>query len=355
MDTMNVSQVLPNEVILNSAETQLYEVGLCLTCSKPTKRSKLHNPLLIFFINSISIIKIFISFFLDEEKRYYFIIIGDFPYLLGLRIHFNVASVLFILLSLSSQLIYYYNYKNDIKPNYLKVFEMMSGLVSPKSIGLTNEADIHKLIRIFKFLMGLRFYLPSFMASAAFLACIAAFSHNFSTEIFLTIGIFHSILWWITCYFMYIIIYWQLVYFCLICLYIKCRLKSMDQMINRMTVKNINRRTVYIITSFDSIYSQISSFNDNYWSKFIFWIWISLATIINTLLYSGLFGRINFVLRSLVFCAVFAFVFILLIVMNMASLVNFEANKFYKILNTLMIYSSKLTIGTRTKVSVIDK
>jgi len=66
-----------NKVILNSAETQLYEIGLCLTCGNRKKRAKLHNPLLIFIITSISVIKIFISFLLDEEKRYYFVIIGD--------------------------------------------------------------------------------------------------------------------------------------------------------------------------------------------------------------------------------------------------------------------------------------
>ena len=51
---------------------------------------------------------------------------------------------------MTSQLIYYYNYKNDIKPTFLKVFQMMSGLVSPKSIGLTNEKQIYKLIKLSK-------------------------------------------------------------------------------------------------------------------------------------------------------------------------------------------------------------
>jgi len=147
---MNINEVLQREIILNSAETQLYEIGLCLTCTKSTKRSKFHNPSLIFFITSISIIKIFISFLLDEEKRYHFIIIGDAPYLMGLRIHFNVAYTLLIIMSISSQLIYYYNYKNGIKPNYLKVFEMMSGSVSPKSIGLTNKQQIYKILKLSK-------------------------------------------------------------------------------------------------------------------------------------------------------------------------------------------------------------
>jgi hypothetical protein len=35
---------------------------------------------------------------------------------------------------------------NGIKPTFLKVFEMMSGLVSPNSIGLTNAGQIRKLI-----------------------------------------------------------------------------------------------------------------------------------------------------------------------------------------------------------------
>jgi hypothetical protein len=41
-------------------------------------------------------------------------------------------------------------YKNNIKPLYLKPFEMMSDSVSSKSIGLNNNEDIKKLLKTFE-------------------------------------------------------------------------------------------------------------------------------------------------------------------------------------------------------------
>ena len=152
MHKFDPKEVLPQNVIISSAENNLYRIGLCLTSRNHLNRNKLHNPLLIFIVNSIVFIKCLISLLSPNDCKELFIIIGDFGYLLGIKIHINVAIVLYTLLAITSQLIYYYNYKNDIKPTFLKVFEMMSGLVSPKSIGLTNEKQIYKLIKFSKIL-----------------------------------------------------------------------------------------------------------------------------------------------------------------------------------------------------------
>ena len=83
----------------------------------------------------------------SEENYKIFVIIGDFIYFLGIRRYGNIGGGLYFVLAMISQIIYYYNYKNDIKPTFLKVFEMMSGLVSPKSIGLTNKEQIYNLVK----------------------------------------------------------------------------------------------------------------------------------------------------------------------------------------------------------------
>ena len=150
MNNFDPNVILPQNVIISSAENNLYRIGLCLTSRNDLNRNKLHNPLLIFSVNLIVFIKCLISLFSPNDYKYLFIIIGDFSYLLGIRIYLIITVFLYILLAITSQLIYYYNYKNDIKPTFLKVFEMMSGLVSPKSIGLTNEKQIYKLIKLSK-------------------------------------------------------------------------------------------------------------------------------------------------------------------------------------------------------------
>lgn len=62
----------------------------------------------------------------------------DFACFYALTYHFNVKVALNMSLDLTSQLINYYNYKNGIKPSYLKVLETMSGLISPKSMRMTK-------------------------------------------------------------------------------------------------------------------------------------------------------------------------------------------------------------------------
>ena len=102
------------------------------------------------------LIKDCITILLDEKNEQTFEMIGSLGYLLGIRLHGSIATMMFTILALSSQLIYYYNYRNGIKPTFLRVFQMMSGLVSPKSLGLTDQTEVARLLNrtrvLFKFL-----------------------------------------------------------------------------------------------------------------------------------------------------------------------------------------------------------
>jgi hypothetical protein len=102
----------------------------------------LYNPFLVFIVNILALIKNVFSVLLPEENDYLLLINGDFAHFLGLKNNFNTTPILLTLTSLSSQLIYFYNYKNDINYSSLKLFEMMSGLVLSKSIGLTKIEEI---------------------------------------------------------------------------------------------------------------------------------------------------------------------------------------------------------------------
>jgi len=79
--------------------------------------------LFIFTIISIGIIKLSVPLLLPEDNTYIFKIIGDFPYYVGMRYYGNIAGSLYFSLAFISQIIYYYNYKNDIKPTFLKYFK----------------------------------------------------------------------------------------------------------------------------------------------------------------------------------------------------------------------------------------
>ena len=151
--------------------------------------------MLIFSLNLIVLVKCLISLLFPNDYNKLFIIIGDFGYLLGLRIHVNIGYALYMFLAMTSQLIYYYNYRNDIKPTFLKVFEMMSGLVSPESIGLTNEKQIYKLIKLSKRLLFIcELFTEHFAPVFAFILSISPYIINCSVMDTIIFGFPNSLL-----------------------------------------------------------------------------------------------------------------------------------------------------------------
>ena len=349
MNNFDPNVILPQNVIISSAENNLYRIGLCLTSKSPLNRNKLHNPLLIFIVNSIVFIKCLISLLIPNDYKYLFIIIGDFSYFLGIKIHFNIAVALYILLAITSQLIYYYNYKNDIKPTFLKVFEMMSGLVSPKSIGLTNEKQIYKLINLTKklfFICELFVKIP--VPLLMFITSNIIFIINFSVMDIIIFGIPNSLLWSLCVYYIFSINVWQVIYFYIICSYIKIKIKELNEKILIMTKKKILLRKTFlqIIHSLNSLYSEINEYNTKFWSKYLLSIWLIMGSLINSVIFMIFFSQINKFFKIPLIYGLFILIITFLLIINTSSSVNYEANKSYKLLNSLMVSNARFYTKT---------
>jgi hypothetical protein len=89
---------------------------------------------------------------ISEENPELFIILFDFFNFVNARIHANVCLIFMLILTIISQILHFISYKKDLKLSYLKPFEMMSGLVSPQSIGLTNEIKIYEFLKLSRYL-----------------------------------------------------------------------------------------------------------------------------------------------------------------------------------------------------------
>src|SRR6266568_2201313 len=50
-------------------------------------------------------------------------------------------------LAISTQILHHYYHWRGRQPNYLGVFNMMSGMITPYSIGLTDEKTVRRLVR----------------------------------------------------------------------------------------------------------------------------------------------------------------------------------------------------------------
>jgi hypothetical protein len=110
--------------------------------------------------------------------------------------HGCITAIFLNLIALISQLHHFYYYLYDIKPSYLKPFEMMSGLRSPKSIGLTDKKVIQEFMKRQRLLMNIYEILTAkVLPITVFSIIISIYSFNCSIVEFIVIGIPRSILW----------------------------------------------------------------------------------------------------------------------------------------------------------------
>ncbi|HEY6437597.1 MAG TPA: hypothetical protein VIY47_13475, partial [Ignavibacteriaceae bacterium] len=328
----------------------VYGLSLFQT-NESVRRKGLHNPKLMFIIQLQLFIRQIISLCASEKDPQIFVYIGDFGYFYNTRVHLAAAAAFITFLGLISQILHYLNYKNGIKPSYLKPLQMISGLVSPQSIGLTNEEEIYKLVKVSKTLFVVIKIVSVVMFGNGFVFGFATFIHNFSVKQFLMFGILHSILWGFSCYYVITIIVSNIVYYYIICYYLKLRIKAINDSIgNKLKSQTrVNINFIEIMNSFNEIYEEIHEYNTTYWSKYLFCLWISLVSIINFVAYPSIFGEMQFINRFLASYVSVLFSTILLKVIKTASLVFYETKKTYKLLNSCIPSLRRISETTRLK------
>jgi hypothetical protein len=141
------------------------------------------------------------------------------------------------------------------------------------------------------------------------------------------------------------IILYQMVYFYLICYYITIKTKECNNKIRNYIKNRIalnDKRAKNLITELNSIYSEIEDYNHNFWSQYLFWVWILFATIINMFLYLAIFSNENFLLRFVSIYGSIVFIFTLILIINSASSVHLEVNRSYQLIYSLISIKRKL-------------
>jgi hypothetical protein len=359
MKSFDVNKPVPQSIAFNSIDNHLYRIGLSLISKNHQKRSRFYNPLLILIVNTICLIKCIVSLILSEENEKLLIINGDFAHFLRSKTHINAAAFLGFLSALIQQLIYYYNTKNNVNPTYVKVYDMMSGLVSPKSIGLSNGEQIYKLIKESKLWFSFCRYnvqilVPVFVLSTNLLPFVL----NCSALDTIIFGIPHSLLYAIGLHYISGINIWYIFYFRLICRYIKIKFKESNDFVSQLIFRRklIKSKIVLrIIRNLDAKHSELDGYNQEFWSKYFLSIWLIAGTLVNFSLYNLLFSEMTIILKLMTgYGVAFAFLFFLFIITN-ASSVNYEANKMYQLLKHIMVYnsSSRLRFSTRNDLIIV--
>ena len=108
----------------------------------------LYHPILVFAIPAILTLRFGWSMVtpVNYGSRHFHLMIGDFGYFMGLKSHLNATAFLVFLVAVLSHAINIIDYFRGKPEQCLAVFDMMSGRVSPASIGLYNCKTIEKIV-----------------------------------------------------------------------------------------------------------------------------------------------------------------------------------------------------------------
>jgi hypothetical protein len=201
-----------------------------------------------------------------KEDKYKFLLIGDFASFINGKYFLNTSAVLFASLALISQLLHYWKYYKNESPSYLKQFQMISGLVSPKSIGLINREHINQLLNKPK----LMFKVSKFLTFVAGFACFWLSGIPLiinSTPSLYWIEFLWTLIYAIAGYHSFNINLSQMTYFYIICLYLKLKIRNANNSITKSfdrKFKMTNYKMKNILKYLDSIISEINIHNNDF-------------------------------------------------------------------------------------------
>ena len=342
MQEFDPSKCLPPELTIESVDDILYRIGLCLTSVRDRpKRPKLFHPLIAFtYVLIFTIKEVFVLFLisLSSENKLLLAQILDF-HVIRAEGYCSGCVILTAILSLSSQLIYYNNYRKGIEPTFLHVFQMMSGLVPPKSLGLSDEAEIRKLVSKTKTLVKyMAINNKSILPLTQKLLVIAIYLNN-GWSMFWAIP--NSIFYMIMTIYAVIIITTQLLVFYIICSYLKLKINALNKSLSEMRERKDFSKIGQMFQTFDSLNSEINEYNDTFWSKFLGVFWQTFGVYLVIVLYCCLFAPISIYIKIICVYILAIWGTLFLFIIFTASSVTYSVNKSYLILNALFVCYSR--------------
>ena len=153
-DNINLCKPIPWVWRVRRADSHVYQIGLSLY--KPIycqKRDLLHNPYLIFIIVLFkligSIINLYIHFKFIKLSPVVHLLLADMDYFANTGFAQNMLAMILTLCLLLLQILNFYNFHHGIQPMDMRVFQMISGFIAPKSLGIDDKILVHKFYNLF--------------------------------------------------------------------------------------------------------------------------------------------------------------------------------------------------------------
>ena len=285
MNRFNPSVLLVPELRVVGADSLLYRIGLSLfKTDSDQNRSLFYNPILICIILLQTLVKnIYLLTQIDTEySDEYYMYFGDVGHFFNLKVQLELMIALVSVHPLVAQLIHIWNYKHDIKPTDLRLFQMISGLRTPESIGLYDKQLVYKLIKLYRIAMKFCKKNRLMVSIGCFATPLVVTFKRASIIELIFIVVPHCLLWHIWFIYLYNAFVYQLIYYLIIAYYLIFKLKLINKLIKESTLTTIRsyNNIQIAIYELNSIYNEINEYNNNYWSKYLCFLWITIGGII---------------------------------------------------------------------------
>lgn len=332
-------KIIPQELVVRAVDNQLYLHGLCLTDygsdRLSRKRNWFHNPILVALILVTQLVKSVVNLAIDDDKM--IVLNGDFARMFGIRVQFNIALFLFILMNLSPLLIWRHIKKHKNCANFLRVFQMLSGSIPPARLGLFDSMAINRLItktRNFMYFSSIN--CKQVMPFIAFILTITPCVLKSSTLEVIVFGVPNAFFFALIGYHGFYILLLHGFYFYLICCYLDIKITEKNATILRLIQKPRGTNQT-LFKSLYAIYDEIFDYNDSFWSKYLLTLWLTLGAINVILLFSSIYSDMILFFRIIfVYVLVMLTIFFSVILLGAAK-INTQSITSYKLLNSLHV------------------
>ena len=222
---------------------------------------------------------------------------------------------------------------------------MMSGLVTPKSIEITDEIMLKQLLiktrKLFNynkyFNNEINFTISAFM-------CLIPYIIFTPLRTALIYGIPNSLIVGICGRYNFAISLWQLIYYYILCYYLKLKLISLNK---RLTKPLKYREVLAIIQSFNRLYIEIIDYNKTYISKYLLTIWVLFGSCIMFGISALIFSEFTIIIKLTMFYVTSLAIIIFALIILTASSLNSLANKSYKLFIQQLNYQIKFEMFIR--------
>ena len=352
MRDFNPDLLLPPELTIVSVDEHLYRIGLCLTPNRHnTRRSLIFHPILITIVCIIFLIQRIASIF--TEQRSILLLLCDIGHLFGMRIYANLGLISASLFMLFSQLIYYYNNNLYIRPTFLTLFHMMSGSVSPLSIGLNDKYQVNKVLSLSrKLFIIVKYECQYIITMCSFILNISIYIAFMPFNEILLYGIPNTITVCFESIYFWNFLGYQYVYYYLVCKYLDMKLKNTNEKLVLLRKEEQQCEIIKILKTLNAIYCEIKEYDSTYLSKFLLNVWLLIGTILVILIYVDIFITFQLLMRIIIHYITMLYFFLFIFTITTAASINYDNRKSYKLLNSLfMVFPPRLNHSHNGEIS----